>query len=464
MATTKIWKVIKRLDHVVDYAIDETKTRNVEFKIEKGNYVVLVNDLKDVLDYATNSDKTEKQYYTSGINCEVDSAYEEMMDTKMFFKNEEGILGFHAYQSFKENITPEEAHKIGIQSAKEMWGDRFQVVVTTHLNTNHIHNHFVINSVSFVDGLKYYSNRYNTARFRHISDEICKEHGLSILQEKTCKKSKINFENYYKKTLYSDSYSKNTKRDIDLAIKQAYSYDDFIYLMKKLDYEVMVRAGKLSVRKNNYNRNIRLERRYGDDYTIDNIKRRIIEEQAVRIPFIENVYSRKVNYPFAKRHKRSKAKGFIALYYHYCYLLKVFPNNVPQQKLPASIRADVSRMEELSNQAKLLATNNIKTLDDLLNYKDDITFKLNELSNQRERLWAIRKLSKEETERKKYAEQISTLTTNINKLRKEVEQCEDIKSRVQKIDDNLTELDKQEELEKETKEKSRKEKNKLGKE
>lgn len=143
MATTKIWKVIKRLDHVVDYAIDETKTRNVEFKIEKGNYVVLVNDLKDVLDYATNSDKTEKQYYTSGINCEVDSAYEEMMDTKMFFKNEEGILGFHAYQSFKENITPEEAHKIGIQSAKEMWGDRFQVVVTTHLNTNHIHNHFV---------------------------------------------------------------------------------------------------------------------------------------------------------------------------------------------------------------------------------------------------------------------------------------------------------------------------------
>ena len=459
MATTKIWKVIKRLDHVVDYAIDETKTRNVEFKIEKGNYVVLVNDLKDVLDYATNSDKTEKQYYTSGINCEVDSAYEEMMDTKMFFKNEEGILGFHAYQSFKENITPEEAHKIGIQSAKEMWGDRFQVVVTTHLNTNHIHNHFVINSVSFVDGLKYYSNRYNTARFRHISDEICKEHGLSILKEKTCKKSKINFENYYKKTLYSDSYSKNTKRDIDLAIKQAYSYDDFIYLMKKLDYEVMVRAGKLSVRKNNYNRNIRLERRYGDDYTIDNIKRRIIEEQAVRIPFIENVYSRKVNYPFAKRHKKAKAKGFIALYYHYCYLLKVFPNKVPQQRLPTSIRADVSRMEELSSQAKLLAINNIRTLDDLLNFKDDITFKINELSNQRERLWAIRKLSKNEEEMQKYSKQISTLTTNIDKLRKEVELCEDIKSRVQKIEDNLNELDKQEELEKETKGKNYKDKN-----
>ena len=464
MATTKIWKVVKRLDHVVDYATDETKTKNIEFRIEKGNYLVLVNDLKDVLDYATNSDKTEKQYYTTGINCEVESAYEEMMDTKMYFQKEDGILGFHAYQSFKENISPEEAHQIGIQSAKEMWGDRFEVIVTTHLNTEHVHNHFVINSVSFVDGYRYYSNRYNTARFRHISDEICKEHGLSILPEKPCKKSKINFGNYYKKSLYNDNYSKTAKREIDLAIRQAYSYDDFIYLMKKLDYEVMVRAGKLSIRKKNYNRNIRIERRFGEDYTIENIKRRIIDEQAIRVPFIENVYSRRINYPFAKRHKRAKAKGFIALYYHYCYLLKVFPNNVPQQRLPASIRADVSRMEELSNQAKLLATNNIKTLDDLLNYKDDITYKINELSNQRERLWAIRKLSKDEEEMKKYAEKISTLTTNIDKLRKEVEQCEDIKNRIRVIDENLEELDKQEELEKETKDKKNKEKSKKGKE
>ena len=88
MATTKIWKVVKRLDHVMDYATDEKKTKKVEFVVEKGNYIVLVDDLKDVLDYAMNSDKTEKQFYTTGINCEVDSAYEEMIDTKLYFKNE----------------------------------------------------------------------------------------------------------------------------------------------------------------------------------------------------------------------------------------------------------------------------------------------------------------------------------------------------------------------------------------
>lgn len=463
MATTRIWKIVKRLDHVVDYAADESKTKNIEFKNDNRNFQMIVNDLRDVIDYAMNSDKTEKQYYVTGINCEANSAYEEMKNVKEFFNKEDGILGFHAYQSFKEKVSPEIAHQIGIELAKEIWGDRFQVIVTTHLNTEHTHNHFVVNSVSFEDGLRYYDNHTTYSRIRHFSDELCKEYGLNVLKEKPTK-ANLKYDNFYKKSLYNDNYSKTAKKEIDLAIRQAYSYDDFIYLMNKLDYEIIIRAGKMSVRKKNYNRNIRIERRFGENYTIDNIKRRIIEEQAIRVPFIENVYTRKINYPFARRHKRAKAKGFIALYYHYCYLLRVFPNNVPQQRLPASIRADVSRMEELSNQAKLLVTNNIKTLDDLLNYKDEVNYKINELSSNRERLWAIRKLSKNEEDMKKYAEQISTLTTNIDKLRKEVDQLEDIKSRVQKIDENLNELDKQEELEKETKDKKNKEKTKKGKE
>ncbi|MGM9876596.1 MAG: relaxase/mobilization nuclease domain-containing protein [Bacilli bacterium] len=462
MATTKLWKVVKRVDHVVAYATNKEKTKAIEFN---NRYEMIVDDLKDVINYARNSDKTEKEYFVTGINCEPDSAYQEMQDAKMFYHKEDKILAFHGYQSFVQGeVSPEIAHKIGVQLANEMWGDRFQVIVTTHLNTNHIHNHLVLNSVSFKDGLKYYSNRTNTARLRHISDEICKEYGLSVLPEKPCKKSKINFDNYYKKSLYTDNYSNNAKRDLDLAIRQAYSYDDFLYLMKKLDYEITFRANKISIRKEPYKRNIRIERRYGENYTIENIKRRILEEQAVRVPFIESVYNyRKVKYPFTKRHKRAKAKGFVALYYHYCYLLKVFPSNIPQQKLPASIRADVSRMEELSNEARFLHAHNIKTLDDLINYKDETNYKINELLSQRERLWARRKLSKDGNEMHKIAEEISSLNDKIIKLRKKVELCEDIKTRVPKIDENLTELDTQEELEKETKDK-KKEKNKKGKE
>ena len=454
MATTSLWKVVRRMDHVINYAEEKSKTKNIELK---SNYEIIVDDLRDVINYAKNSNKTEKEYFVTGINCEPDSAYEEMQDTKRYYNKEDKILAYHSYQSFKAGeVTPELAHKIGVQLAIEMWGDRFQVIVTTHLNTNHIHNHLVLNSVSYTDGKKYYSNRANTGRLRHTSDEICREYGLSVLEEKPCKKSKINFENYYKKSFYNDNYTKNAKRDLDLAIRQAYSFEDFIYLMKRLDYEIIFRANKISIRKEPYKRNIRIERRYGENYSIENIKRRIIEEQVARVPFIESVYNyRKVNFPFAKRHKKAKAKGFIALYYHYCYLLKVFPTKVPQQKLPASIRADVSRMEELSNEARFLYQNKIKTLDELINYKDDITFKINQLLDQRERLWAKRRLSKDENDRHKIAEEISSLNDKIIKFRKKVEMCEDIKSRVPKINNNLDELDKQEELEKETKDKKK---------
>ena len=196
MAVTKIWKVVKRMDHVISYAKDENKTK-IEFNQK---YEMLVDDLQNVIDYARNSDKTEKEYFVTGINCDSDSAYEEMQDTKRYYNKKDKILAFHAYQSFAEGeVTPELAHQIGVQLANEMWGDRFQVVISTHLNTGHLHNHFVINSVSFKDGKKYYSNLTNTALLRKTSDEICEEYGLSVLKEKTCK-SGINFENFYKKS------------------------------------------------------------------------------------------------------------------------------------------------------------------------------------------------------------------------------------------------------------------------
>ena len=164
------------------------------------------DSIRQVMMYATNADKIEKQFYTTGINCDVDSAVEEMRNAKDFWHKTDGILAFHAYQSFnKGEVTPEIAHEVGVRFAEEMWGDRFQVVVSTHLNTKHLHNHFVINSVSFKDGKKYYSNLTNTALLRKISDEICEEYGLSVLKEKTCK-SGINFENFYKKSMRDSDY------------------------------------------------------------------------------------------------------------------------------------------------------------------------------------------------------------------------------------------------------------------
>ena len=442
MAVTKIWAVIKRVDHVVDYATNKEKT-----KIKMSPNGMYARDLKDVIDYARNSDKTEEEYFVTGINCEPQSAYEEMQDTKMYYKKNDKILAFHGYQSFAPGeTTPEIAHKIGVELAHEIWGDRFQVVVTTHLNTKCLHNHFVINSVSFKDGYKYYDNHTSYSRIRHMSDELCKEYGLSVIEEKPTKKTHLNYANFYEKSKYTNNYEIKAKRDLDLAIRQAYSYNDFEYLMKKLDYEIIYRANKISLRHKNYNRNIRIERRLGEDYSIENIKRRILEEESVRVPFIEDYY-RKVKYPFAKRHKRAKAKGFVALYLHYCYLLKVFPD-IPQQKLPISIRADVARMNELSEEAKLLSNHKIKNIEDLKEFYNETYFKISTLESDRKRLWEKRRLSKDDNEKIEIAKDIAVLNSQIENLRKEVQLAKDIERRIPKIEDNLEELDYQEEQEK----------------
>ena len=113
------------------------------------------------------------------------------------------IMAFHGYQSFEEGeVTPEVAHEIGVKLAEEMWGDRFEVVVSTHLNTKHIHNHFVLNSVSFVDGKKYYSNYETTALLRRTSDDLCDEYGLKVLKKGQYKNYKVNFDKYYKSVTY----------------------------------------------------------------------------------------------------------------------------------------------------------------------------------------------------------------------------------------------------------------------
>lgn len=270
MATTKLWKVENRLDNVVNYASDKSKTKNKNYMNKN------INSIYQLLDYTTNPDKTEKHFFITGINCEFENAVKQMTQTKKKFNKDKysknnKIVAFHGYQSFAEGeVTPETAHEIGVKLAEEMWGDRFEVVVSTHLNTKHIHNHFVLNSVSFKDGKKYYSNFENTALLRKTSDDICDEYGLKVLEEKTCK-SGINFENFYKNGLSNSDYYKFAKEDIEYAINHSWTYKEFLKKLKDMGYEIFFRAEKISIRRYPYKRNIRIERAFGEQYSIDNI-------------------------------------------------------------------------------------------------------------------------------------------------------------------------------------------------
>ena len=94
-----------------------------------------------------------------------------------------GRVCFHGYQSFQaDEVTAEIAHQIGVKLAQELWGDRFEVVVATHCNTGHYHNHFVLNSVSFADGLKFDNTPADYARMREVSDRLCREYAISVIE------------------------------------------------------------------------------------------------------------------------------------------------------------------------------------------------------------------------------------------------------------------------------------------
>ncbi len=150
-------------------------------------------ELSDVIRYAVNSEKTQEtssedgaplHRFVSGINCSPSTARDEMLAVKKRFGKENGTVAYHGYQSFAPGeATSELAHEIGVKLATRLWGDRYQVIVATHLDKeNHLHNHFVLNTVSFADGIKYHRTRKDYHEMQTVSDALCREYGLSVIE------------------------------------------------------------------------------------------------------------------------------------------------------------------------------------------------------------------------------------------------------------------------------------------
>lgn len=349
-------------------------------------------------------------------------------------------FGFHAFQSFApREVTPEVAHEIGIRLANELWGDRFEVVVTTHLNTDCIHNHFCINSVSFKDGKKYYDNHTNYGLMRETSDRLCEEYNLSVLKEKKCPKSNIDYSMFCKNKLKQTQYYSNIKEDIDYAIGQADDFNEFIYIMKKLNYEIVNRSGRLSVKPKNRKRPIRVEKAFGDDYKIKNINNRILTTNVIKVPFPE---ARTLKGRYKNKNKlrnKRKVTGIRALYFHYCYLLKIYPSRT-KRVMSKELREDIKKMDRLSNEARFLCKSNIQTAQELFQYKSSVIKNINELQSEREYKYKKRKKAKTNEEKEQFQNEIKLLNIEIKKLREEKAIIEEIELRIPKIKENVKEI------------------------
>ncbi len=426
MATIGIWKICSNLNQVINYTTDEEKTNIESYK-----------GLDQSLEYIKDDFKTEQRLFVDGINCNSKKALKEMIAIKRKYMKTDGILGWHAYHSYKQGeITPKLAHEVGLKVANEMWGDRFQVVVSTHVNGKCIHNHFVVNSVSFVDGKKYYANRTTYAELRRLSNLICNEYGLSTLEEKKTK-SGINYLNYQNKVITYTNYYKIAREDLDIAISQAHTYQEFLVILKNMGYDVTNRAGKLSIRGKDYKRNIRIERYFGEDYSMENIDKQI---KGLYMPISKNFYrNEKPKDSLFKLFLKPNYKSFYGMYIEYCKILGKYPLFVKYYPVSASMRSDINKLEELSNHAIFLAKNCIETDEQFFSFISIREQKLDELKNLREDLWKnIKKVSSKKQEELK--EEIKKINEKIKPIMNELKMCERIRIKRNFIKENLENL------------------------
>ena len=398
MAITKIWKVSERLDITIDYAV--------------------------------NGDKTVQKLYVSGINCIPNTAFNEIKNVKKQFFKTTGIQGFHGVQSFiVGEVTAEQAHKIGLQLAEELWGDKFQVIVSTHINTDNIHNHFVLNSVSFLDGKRFCNTKKDYALMRKTSDRLCEEYGLHVLKQ----------EDKYTKYATSDLYKELMRDSIDYAIANAKDYEQFIQILKDLDYIVTDRNCTLSIRREPYKRNTRIERQFGNKYSKENIYKRILETQP-EFPYSPEPYllfSKTYERYNNEKQKHLQFKGTISyLIYQYEKLLgintEIFSKSNITKITPELIQA-IRKMDEFSKQVRFLSKNNINTEEELLNYEKSAYDRINPLKSERENLWKKHKRTKNDDERKNIENEIIEISKKITPLAEEIKHCNNIKLRLEKI-------------------------------
>lgn len=427
MATTSIWSIKNNLKQSINYIINPEKTINKDYG--KNNY----------LESYSNKDydfKNEKAEYVSCINCSEYDPYGDMKFTKEQYRKTDNVLAFHGYQSFKEGeVTADIAHEIGVKFAEEMFRD-YEVVVATHQNTNHIHNHLIINSVSYKTGKKYNNNRANLAKLRQISDSICTEYGLSILDED------ISYKNTYKHKVLNEDYYKIMKEDIDNVISYSVTLKQVVERLKKLNYQVYSYNGILTIYKDGYDK-VRIGKAFGNDYSIDSINKRLyLSRQIVFKPLPQ----RTIFEEYSRTNKHHK--GIYGLYLYYCYLLKVFPQKHPKQYLPYSIRQDIKKLNEYSEQIRFMSTNKIETKEDLDNFAKTNYEEYKNLMGKREILWKRYRRAKTEEDKSEILAEINNIQPVIKELRKYDKYCKYIKDRSESIQNNLNNFDKDTQKEK----------------
>lgn len=436
MATTKIWPVRDSLKRVVDYASNPEKATD--------------NDLEAVIKYAMNGDKTaagtpngnEKACYVTGVNCSADTALDEMLSVQKHFGKAGGNVAYHCYQSFRPGeVTAEQCHQLGIELARRIWGDKYQVLVATHLDKDHLHNHLVCCSVSFVDGKKFNDNKGAYGRLRALSDEICLENGLSVIEKPRGKTPRQIY--FAEKNGETTKYS--LMRDaIEKAISLSTNMETFMYLMRKQGYVIAYSPNRKypTIRSVNSKKSTRLFR-LGDDYELDRIVQRVNGNSIDDVMKSREKHSRKFHPPVRKRihvngtrNSARKIGGLYGLYLHYLYLLGYRPKK-KHRPLSPEMREAGRMCDKYSDCAKLMAKYHLRTDIDVKDFISRSDERLSELDGWRNKLRNKLRHARDPKLIDAYKAERDLLTSEITAIRKEIKTAEFTLERSEKVKEDI---------------------------
>ena len=231
--------------------------------------------LSKAIAYILNPEKTDEKLLVSSYGCASETAAREFEWTRKIAEqkgmNPVRIIARHVIQSFEiGEVTPELAHEIGKQFADEILGGKYEYVLTTHIDKDHVHNHLIFNAVDFVDYHAYKSYKRIYYDMREVSDRLCKENGLSVIPPSQNKGMGYK---EYTKAKRGTSWKQKLKQTIDRLVITAKDYDDFLRLMQEAGYEI--KTGKyISFRAEGQERFTR-SKTIGENYTEERIKERI---------------------------------------------------------------------------------------------------------------------------------------------------------------------------------------------
>lgn len=437
MATTSLWHIKGKLRDLIDYVENPDKTKLDDY----------MQDFFNVFSYDTNPNKTNSKEFVTAINCLKEIALQQMIMTKKQFNKSDKYIAWHGYQSFKpDEVTPELCHEIGVKLAQKMWGDRFQVVVSTHLDKDHLHNHFCFNSVSFLDGKKYNYSKSELQRLRDTSDLICKEYGLSVIE--TDNKSKALSRTLYLAEKNNEPTKYNLMRTaIDEAIKISPVPQEFVRIMRKKGYIVDINPQRkyATIRSVNDNINTRLKT-LGEKYDWHNIVEQINTQDGFTLFPAYKEFSKGSKTKYIKLQKYTfkgsfvkvkKVTGLKALYLYYCYRLGYLPKKKQHKPLSPEMKQAWRKIDRYSNQVRLISKYNLNDTDKVKQFISDNKEQIVTVTNHRNQIYNTLRRCKDTDKISELKSERDRCSAKLKSLRAEIKTANTILNDVEGIKQNI---------------------------